>query len=148
MRVWRLANRRFASLDGEGARLYGGRWNPVGRRMVYTSEHLSLALLEVIVHLELPVELFPLDYIKLEIEIPENLKVETLSSLPKSPSAMVETGRRWIDANCSVALRVPSVIVGEENNLLINPDHPDFRQIRIHRRQPFKIDRRLLAQLG
>jgi len=134
LRVWRLAHGRFATLDGEGARLYGGRWNPVGRRMVYTSEHLSLALLEVIVHLELPVEMLPPDYVKLEIEVPERLRVDILTSLPKSLAAMVETGRRWLDANGCVALRVPSVILGEENNLLINPSHPDFGEIKVGRR--------------
>jgi RES domain-containing protein len=144
MKAWRLARRKFAGLDGSGASLYGGRWNPSGRAVVYSSENLSLALLEIIVHLELALEQLPADYVKIEINVPQELKIETIEALPRTSAAMREIGRRWHEAGRSAALLVPSVIVMEEKNLLLNPAHRDFAKIRSARSRPFRIDEQLL----
>ena len=144
MTAWRLARRRFAALDGAGARLYGGRWNPAGSAIVYSSQNLSLALLEIIVHLEVALERLPADYVKIEIDVPDEVQIDTLETLPRSAAAMREIGRRWHDAARSAALLVPSVIVAEEKNLLLNPTHPEFAKIRSARPRPFRIDERLV----
>jgi RES domain-containing protein len=145
--VWRLARRALAALDGAGARLYGGRWNRPGQSVVYTAAHLSLALLEVMVHLELPVEWLPPDYVKIEIEIPGDLKVERIDTLPRSARAMLELGTRWCEARTSAVLLVPSIVVVEESNLLLNPAHPDFARIRGARPRPLHFDPRLLEPI-
>lgn len=145
MKAWRLARRKFAALDGVGASVFGGRWNPPGQTVVYSAENLSLALLEVIVHLELALDWLPPDYVKIELQIPDNVRIEEHASLPRNARAMQEIGRRWRHAGDSVGLFVPSVIVPEEKNLLLNPEHRDFTRIQKARPRPFKIDLRLLS---
>jgi len=139
MRVWRLARRAFAALDGAGASRYGGRWNRTGQDVVYTAENLSLAVLEVVVHLELAMEFFPPDYVKIAIDVPE-IELERAATLPRSAGAMLELGARWYQTGRTAALLVPSVIVHEEHNLLLNPHHPDFARLRSRRPQSFKFD--------
>ena len=146
MRSWRLARKRFAALDGAGARLYGGRWNRRGQSVVYSSENLSLAVLEVIVHLELALEDFPADYVKIAIEIPEALLLERIEALPRTAARTREIGANWCDSAKSVGLLVPSVIVPEEHNLLLNPRHPQFESIKALPTKPFHLDPRLLGQ--
>jgi RES domain-containing protein len=145
VRVWRLARRRLAALDGAGAHLYGGRWNRRGQSVVYCSEHLSLALLEVIVHLELAPEDFPADYVKIAIEVPDGLELDRIESLPRTAARMSEVGAEWYDSAKTVALLVPSVIVPEEHNLLLNPRHPQFERIKPLPPKPFHFDPRLFA---
>jgi RES domain-containing protein len=144
--VWRLARRTFAALDGEGARLYGGRWNRVGQPVVYAAQNLSLAILEVIVHLELALELFPPDYVKIEIDIAADIAVERVSMLPHTASAMLELGAQWYEAGKTAVLTVPSVIVTEECNVLLNPGHRDFAKVRRARPRPFRLDTRLVER--
>jgi RES domain-containing protein len=146
VKVWRLARRAFAALDGNGARLYGGRWNRAGQSIVYTSQNLSLAVLEVIVHLELAPELIPPDYFKIEIDVPDDVTVDRVEMLPRTAAAMVELGSRWYESGTTATLLVPSVIVNEEFNLLVNPAHRDFAKIRAGRPRPFRLDTRLLER--
>jgi RES domain-containing protein len=146
VRAWRLARRSFAELDGAGARLYGGRWNRRGQAVVYSSEHLSLAVLEVIVHLELALEDFPADYAKIALEVPDALRIERVQRLPKSAAQAVEIGANWYDSGRAVGLLVPSVIVPEEHNLLLNPGHPDFERITARPARSFRFDPRLFGQ--
>jgi RES domain-containing protein len=146
VRVWRLARRAFAALDGAGARLYGGRWNRVGQSVVYTSQNLSLAVLEVIVHLELAPELIPPDYVKIEIDVPDEVTVERVEVLPRTTDAMLDLGVRWYESGATAALLVPSVIVVEEYNLLVNPAHRDFAKIRAGRPRPLRLDTRFLER--
>lgn len=145
MKFWRLARRRFAALDGAGARLYGGRWNRRGQSVVYSSEHLSLAVVEVIVHLELALEDFPADYVKIALEVDEGLALDRIEALPRTAARMREIGARWYDSSITVGLLVPSVIVPEEHNLLLNPRHPQFERIKPLVPKPFQFDRRLLG---
>jgi RES domain-containing protein len=143
VRVWRLARLPFAALDGTGARLYGGRWNRRGLAMVYCSEHLSLAVLEVMVHLELTPDDFPADYLKIPIDIPDAVKLDRLENLPRDDEAAEEIGSRWYSTGKTLGLLVPSVIIPEESNLLLNPSHRDFSRVRIRGTDSFRFDARL-----
>ncbi len=144
MRVFRLTRAPFATLDGDGARRHGGRWTPAGRAAVYTSEHRSLALLEVLVHFDLPIELLPSDYVMLEIELPNRLAATAVTGPLPLEVDPVAIGQTWLAEGASAVLCVPSVIVPEERNFILNPAHPDAAEIAIHAGHPFALDRRLL----
>ena len=150
MRVWRLARRVHSALDGEGARRAGGRWNSPGIPVVYTSSALSLAVLELLVHTD--PDLVPNDLNAFEIEIPEALTrsildVSTLPSnwrqIPNHPACRA-IGDDWLNRQNHALLGVPSAVVPEELNYLINPAHADARLIQVVRSRAFSWDRRLL----
>ena len=144
---WRLvpAGQSNAAFDGEGARRYGGRWNSVGVPMVYGSEHQSLAVLEVRVHIPMtcPYKSFAFDF--------DEAMMQTfpLQQLPKDwqheppPLSLQRLGDEWVKAGDSVILAVPSAIVPNELNLLLNPRYPNFAKIDIHAATDFVFDRRL-----
>lgn len=139
MLAWRLCREPFADLTGEGARRYGGRWNTPGRPLVYAASGAALAVLEVRVHLDLPPELLPDDYVLLAIDLGD-MAVEELTRLPADPAAFGDT---WLAGQRTPVLRVPSVIVPESPNTLLNPAHPAAGQVRIVGRRRFAFDRRL-----
>lgn len=141
--MYRLARAPFAALDGEGARLYGGRWNSPGRPLVYAAASPSLAVLEILVHLDLPPELVPSDYRLLTIEVPDELPLARLEAIPPDPVACRAAGDAFLQAAADPALSVPSVVVPQERNLLINPAHPLAAGLRTIRNEPFAIDARL-----
>jgi RES domain-containing protein len=150
MKAWRITKRRHArtAFSGEGARLYGGRWNRPGVPVVYVAESRSLAILEVLVHLDAPALLEK--YVFLEADFDASLVIDLdRSSLPKNwqsdpvPEVIQAIGDRWIFSGDSTVLRVPSVLVPEESNFLLNPRHPDFAKIGISRPQAFRFDPRL-----
>lgn len=149
MRVWRIASGRYDPLDGEGARRTGGRWNSIGRPVVYTSAHASLAVLEKLVWVD--PEDIPDDLQLFEIEVPDDASITTLDhnrlpanwTDPGSPEC-VEIGDRWLAAGEGLALIVPSAVLREERNVLINPRHPDAAQVRLVDSRPFIFDIRLL----
>lgn len=151
MQVWRLVKARHASsaFDGEGARLYGARWNSAGVRVAYASSDPALAVLEVLVHLK-DTTLLP-SYSLVSGSIPDAL-VEDLDPLrlPKEwrssppPATVQAIGDDWIRSSSSLALRVPSVLVPSGSNLLINPAHPDFSQVTVGSIEPYRFDARLL----
>lgn len=149
MIVWRLARKKYAALDGEGSRIAGGRWNSHGGSVVYTAGSLSLAVLELLVHVD--PEDAPNDLLAYQIEIPDNLKIESISpsDLPGTwqvPEHEVckSIGDGWISSQRTPILRVPSSIVPEESNYLINPGHPDISGIDIVSKRKFFFDKRLL----
>ncbi|MES9994421.1 MAG: RES family NAD+ phosphorylase [Candidatus Thiodiazotropha sp.] len=148
MRVWRVCREPYTGLDGRGAELKGGRWNSPGRPVVYTSAHLSLAILEVLVHLEVDVEDLPDDYVSVEIDIPDAVKTEIIAGNfdTRSITMTRDRGDDWLNATGSAVLNVPSVVVPKERNLCINPRHDDFQQIRTLDIQPFRFDPRLFEQ--
>ncbi len=149
MKVWRLAKRKYAAQNGEGARKYGGRWNPPGFPVIYTSESLALAALEALVHTDS--DLLPDDLVIFSAQIPDTLSIQSLSSkkLPKNwkespaPSALQSIGADWFHTSKTVALRVPSVVVSQEYNVLLNPIHSDFSRIQWEKVGPFQWDPRL-----
>jgi hypothetical protein len=110
---------------------------------VYAASSAALAVLEVRVHLDLAPDLIPGDYILLEIDL-DDLRVETVMDLPADPVAF---GDAWLAAGKTPVLQIPSVIVPESPNLLLNPLHSDAIVARILRRWPFAFDRRLWLPL-
>lgn len=148
MWVWRLTKPRRASFDGEGARLYGGRWNHPGLAVVYAAESLSLAVLELFVHLN-PYD--APDLVAVGAEVPDALPVRRVdrSALPSNwrrtpaPTPLADLGSGWLREGAVAALAVPSAIVPRETNYLLNPAHPDFARIRIGKPEPFSLDPRL-----
>ncbi len=148
MRVWRLARRAHAALDGEGGRRFGGRWNSAGRRLLYTSSHLSLAALEALVHFD--ADEVPEDLQAFAIEIPDALATEqvTTAILPigwgRQEFATRALGDEWLTAARTPVLVVPSAIIPEETNVLVNPAHPATHGVVVVARRRFVYDPRLL----
>ncbi|HEX7862625.1 MAG TPA: RES family NAD+ phosphorylase [Verrucomicrobiae bacterium] len=149
---WRIvpAEKAAAAFDGEGARSFGGRWNPEGVPMIYGSEHQSLAALEVRVHIDKTS--LGKRYKGIAFHFDENLmKIFSFRDLPKNwreeppPRALQEIGASWVKAAESVILAVPSVIIPTELNFLINPRHPKFTKIKIGEATDFAFDQRLFA---
>ncbi len=148
--VWRICAPRYAdtAYSGEGARLYGGRWNSKGRAVVYTSESLALAVLEQLVHTEDPTVLdtFVVASASFDGSLVEELP---FSSLPSdwraypAPPSLKSIGDEWTDGVRSVVLRVPSVTVRGQYNYLVNPSHPDFGKVRVSEPEPLDLDPRL-----
>lgn len=151
MRIWRICKHQHANtaLSGIGAELYGGRWNSAGRRMVYCASSLSLAALETFVHIE--VNLLPTDLVSVEVELPEDcsrqiVRIEELAQdwrTYPAPEQLQEIGNQWLINNSSVVLIVPSAVIPEEENYLLNPSHIDFQRIRISEIKPFSFDPRM-----
>ncbi len=127
------------ALDGEGARLYGGRWNSPGRPLVYAATSAALAVLEVRVHLDLPPDLLPDDYVLVTIDV-DDLRAEEVAELPADPRAF---GDDWLRERRTPVLLAPSVIVPESRNVLLNPIHPDAGRASIAATRRFSFDRRL-----
>jgi RES domain-containing protein len=150
VRLYRIFDHayRASAMSGEGAALTGGRWNSKGVRMVYTSETLALALLEIMSNARRTI---PPGKVFLAIDVPEQLRVEHLrqQDLPArwmtapAPRRLQEIGDDWIRRARSVALTVPSAIVPLERNALLNPSHPDFERIVVGAPQRILVDKRL-----
>ena len=151
MLVFRLGRAQFiADLSGRGAELYGGRWNKPGLAVLYLAESRALAVLEVLANL--PANAAPNDLRLLTLELPANFSLETvpLRTLPADwqnyPRSSVTStlGSRWLKEQRTLALRVPSVLVPQEHNLLLNPAHPEFGQVKLAAEPaPFRFDERL-----
>jgi RES domain-containing protein len=150
VRLYRICRRAHRELDGEGARLYGGRWNTPGRAVVYTSSTMALAALEYLVHLD-PRDV-PSDLVAMTIEVPDDIPFETVeaATLPggwerePEPPACKAMGDAWVDAGRTLALRVPAAPIPEETNVLLNPRHSAAPRVRIVGQRPFFYDPRLL----
>ena len=149
MRVWRLVAPRHAAtaMNGEGAAAFGGRWNPPGRRMVYTADSLALATLELSVHITGG----RVKYTALQFEIDDTL-VDALDptglkkSWTTSEASTQRVGEAWLDSRRSLALSVPSALVDArsgERNVLLNPLHPGVPRLRELQRFEITLDERL-----
>ena len=148
--AWRLTKTKYlpTAWDGEGASKSGGRWNRPGIPVVYTSGSLSLALVEVLVHLS--VEILPA-YSAVRVEFDESLVTMVLpGQLPRNwkespPSPATQAiGSEWAASGTSAVLRVPSVVVPGEFNFILNPGHRDFGRIAIGTPMQFPFDPRLV----
>lgn len=152
--VWRITTTRFAqsAFSGEGARLYGGRWNPKGWELVYTAESQSLALLELMVQDD------PLraHYVLIPAHLPADLP-QTRIDIDQLPDdwrtinardVLQAKGLDWLADGQTAVLNVPSAVVPAERNYLLNPCHPDFARIMIGEPQSLQTDTRLLRNLG
>jgi RES domain-containing protein len=151
LRAWRICKTRYAAsaFTGEGARLYGGRWNSPGTPVAYASESVALATLEVLVGMQDTTLLSSYSLIKLEFaeDLVERLDRRRLPSNWTEHPAAPETqriGDLWVAKGKSAVLEVPSAVVQAEHNYLLNPTHERFARIVIHRPKPFRLDPRLL----
>ena len=148
---WRIVPeaRAHDAFIGEGAKLYGGRWNSPGVAVVYGSQHKSLAALELLVHrdsrranrfktffFQFPESLVEAVFLR---DLPGDWRQE-----PPPPSTQ-QLGDAWVRESRSAVLAVPNIIIPEELNYLLNPAHPDFRKITIGKPQDFAFDARLLT---
>ncbi len=150
MKVYRIiqSKNQNDAFSGEGARLYGGRWNSEGTAAVYAAGTLSLAMLELLVRLTRQ-KLFH-KYIYFSAEIKNSLitalDIKDIPAdwrkTPPSHSTMT-IGDLWVTSQISAVLEVPSIISPEEKNYLINPSHPDFKKIKINPPKSFQFDERL-----
>jgi RES domain-containing protein len=149
--AWRILQAHVANhaFTGEGARRYGGRWNSKGFAVVYASSSISLAILEVLVHI--PIYGVLEEYVYIPVEFDQKFVV-TLKrdDLPgnwnrdPAPQVIRQVGDSWVESRESVILEVPSAIVPTEKNFLINPVHPDFSKLKIGSPAKFEFDPRLI----
>lgn len=141
VRVWRIATEgityRADDMTGAGAAKDGGRWNSTGHSMVYSSESISLACLETLVHIN---STLPLNRYLVAIDIPQAIWESRETLIPGSlvgwdaePAGLTssEYGDKWLDSKRTLIIQVPSVIVPEEHNVLINPLHVDASKLAV-----------------
>ena len=149
--AWRivLESQAATAFSGEGAWRYGGRWNSPRVRVIYVSEHQSTAALDVFIHNKpfSPDE----KYKAFRLEWPESItEVFPVKKLPANwrisppPAETMEIGDRWVEEKRSAVLGLPSAIAPDDTNFLLNPEHSDFRRIRIHSPIDYEFDPRLV----
>lgn len=136
-----------SAMTGEGARLFGGRWNPPGVPAVYLADSRALAALEIIVNA--PREVSSLAWRIFEVEVPDD-SIETVKSdalphdwqaLPSSPGARLH-GARWLQTG-RLCFKLPSAVIPEEFTLLLDPLHPDAGKLRVSEPKEFRFDPRV-----
>ncbi|HEX3662393.1 MAG TPA: RES family NAD+ phosphorylase [Acidobacteriaceae bacterium] len=145
--LWRISN--HPSLAGEGGLLYSARWHTAGHRIVYLAESPAGAMIEALVHLELDETDWPQAYQLIQVEVPDSVSLEILKPTPaktwkRSLTATRTLGDEWLRARRSALARVPSVILPETWNVLLNPEHRDAKQVRIVKTIRAEYDPRLL----
>ena len=147
---WRLTRLPWADLSGEGALRHGGRWNSPGRPVVYLSEEAALPPLEVLVHLDLPPELLPPDYVLMRVDLSPLEQAAPGGWIENGPAQVLGQresrawGDRWIAEARTPVLRVPSVLIAESANLIVNVRHTLAASIPDPVRRAFAFDPRLL----
>ena len=136
----------FDPLDGRGAALYPGRWNQPGVHLVYTSQSPELAMLELLT------KVTPTTFglrLALEVEVPEEAGVQDAAPtmlkhlLHGEMSSTQAYGSRWIAEGRNLVLEVPSAVLPVSSNYLINPRHPQAKQLRVIRQVEVSLDPRL-----
>ncbi len=149
-RAYRICQQRVArgAFSGDGAAKYGGRWNSRGRRVVYLSDSISLAALEILVHTTEREDLARVPYVFFEVEFdprwiaePPRLPAKWNDAMELSVAQKI--GDHWLESGKTCLLRVPSAIIPQQHNLLANPLHPDFAKLKIGKQQHFDFDARL-----
>lgn len=148
MILYRFAHKKYArDISGEGARLKGGRWNHKGTPALYTSEHISLGLLEVLANANTIEELQQVRLV--EIEIPDNASIEilTIKQLKKDWHFDFEytqwLGNEILRSQNVLMIKCPSAVVHKEYNFIINPFHKDFKKVKVAEASSFYFDERL-----
>lgn len=149
--LWRIARRPYAlDAHGIGARDTGGRWNSVGTAIIYAGRTIAIAALEKFVHLS---GVIPADLVLVRVDLPDNHSAETpaLADLPHGWDALrpvpasMQFGSKWAAEKRSLVLYVPSVILREEMNGVINPQHPEFAGVRMQIERGFNYDPRMFT---
>lgn len=152
-KAWRIIRKKRLTdaFTGEGARLGGGRWNHAGMPVVYVSETLSLAAMELFVHFTRKDIKLSKSLIAIPLEIPDSLKITVVSindlkadwRISPPSNSTKDIGTEWAQKCISPVLRVPSAVIPHEFNLVLNPKHNDFKMIKIGKQQPFILDERM-----
>lgn len=153
MKVYRIGKCNYINdLNGAGAAMYGGRWHSKGTYILYAASSASLALLESVVHIS---NIQAFDFCMIWLEIPDNsIEKINIGQLPAnwfenpSPDILKIVGDKFISEHKSLALEVPSAIVPEESNYLLNPSHPLFNKVKIIFQRNIAIDKRLMNQIN
>jgi RES domain-containing protein len=146
--LWRISN--HLSLAGDGALRTPGRWHSRGRRVVYCAQNPAAALLEILVHFEIDIQDLPVRYRLLKIQVPNEVPVEHVSvdqlpsDWPEKTDVTRALGDGWLARGSAALLIVPSAIVPETLNVLLNPSHPDAKRIAIVKTEEHAVDPRLL----
>lgn len=150
MTVYRICNPLYSEdLSGTGAKIFGGRWNSKGVAMFYASEHISLSVLEMIFHNSLTD--FALDLNLLHITITDSISIKEVKNNKLKTDWINDfeytqfMGDQFIKAGTHAVLKVPSAVVKEEHNFIMNPLHPDFKKIKITQTISFSTDKRLFS---
>jgi len=141
--LWRLTRAPYADLGGQGAQLYGGRWNSPGAPVVYGAAEPSTSVLEVRVHLDVPLHLLPDDYVLVCVSL-EEVAIEVGPAVGTRAECRT-FGDQWLKQARTPLLRVPSAIVAESTNLLLNPRHPDAPRASIVASRTFQFDERVFG---
>lgn len=148
MILWRISN--HLSLTGDGGLRVPARWHTRGRRIVYCSQSPAAALLETLVHFEITVRDLPARYRLLKLEAPDDVVVDHVppADLPKDWVERADVTRKigdaWLATGRSALLTVPSALVPETSNVLLNPGHLDAARVVIVQVSEYAIDPRLL----
>ena len=151
--AWRIVKARYApdAFDGEGARLYGGRWNSPGTAVIYTAESRELAMLEILAHLPAAalLALYVCIPVRFEARLVTTLNERELPAdwrVEPAPESTRQLGDAWARERRSAVWRVPSAVVPRESSYLLNPAHPDFDSLKIGEPEPIRFDERLLKR--
>jgi RES domain-containing protein len=150
MIVYRISNTQFSDdISGTGAKINGSRWNSKGIPMLYTAEHISLSVLELLVNTHFQDYDIALDLIHIQLPAQAavtEIKLNKLKANWKEDFSFTRfIGDEFIKQNQALLLKVPSVIINEEYNYLANPLHPDFKKIKIIKTKSFWPDKRLFS---
>jgi len=142
MKIYRLHHHSRMAADYTGAMLAGGRWNSIGTPMLYAAQTLSLACLEVLVHLDK--RQLPQQYVWSETRLEQKPSALQFPHIEVVSSCQL-AGQEWIRACESLAAVVPSVIIPQESNILVNPNHSEYANLLWSNPQPFRFDPRLFS---
>ena len=151
-KCWRIVKKKrtAGAFSGEGSRISGGRWSLPGAPLIYCADSLALAALELFIRIREYGQ--NIEFVRFQADIPADVVIETFDKkiLPPewrivpAPSSTKSLGSKWAEEKRTAVLRVPSVVVSDEYNIILNPLHPDFRKIIIHKPpQPFTFDPRM-----
>lgn len=149
MIIYRLVNSQYKDdISGYGSFLYGGRWNPKGMNALYGAEHISLAVLEIMVNYNSAMYKVRPRYHLIELELPDQSIVKIReNSLKRKWTEDMEysqfMGEQFLQQKTHLTLIMPSAVIPEENNIMVNPQHPDFNQVKIRNTRPYGFDSRL-----
>ncbi|GAB2557613.1 RES family NAD+ phosphorylase [Spirosoma areae] len=152
MELYRVTRQKYEQdLSGNGAAVYGGRWNEIGQPALYAASSRSLAILETLVHIHQSQP--PVDYRIVVLYVPDTVPLTSITSreLPANWKAdetyTQQRGSEWLNTNESLLLRVPSVIVKAEYNYLLNPAQEYFAEVQLVAVEPIEFDPRFFQKL-
>lgn len=149
MNIYRIVRKEYAEdISGNGAFIHGGRWNGKGQYALYCAEHISLAVLEIVVNYNSTLMSIRPIYHLIEIQIPENAITQIDNSvLKKNWQHDIEytqyIGDQFLLSQSALALKIPSAVIPEEYNYLINPMHNEFKKIKVASNKVYGLDNRL-----